>query len=485
MPDHSADSLRRRPAALLAYARAVDAIDKSEYNYRLGRLNEERPDTRWLVGDLPRPMFLLAMKDAPVTAADRAYVRVLLGLSGARSDVDGPRLLLAKRVKTADTAGELQALCSSQERASHADRRAVVRMLRVAEREGRLDAAEYDTTLRVAETAKTRAELAEVHADLPDRTDPHRWAGHYRIGDGDREWALTSLAGGLADERLTEREYEDRVLGVSEARRYADLVPVLDGLPIVPDGAGADLLVSDADRRAALGQLEDAVADGRVTVAEHGSLQARIQQADRLGDIAPVLADLDRRASLAEREDAVRLLDAARDDGRLDPAEHLERTRLARAATLDKELIDLLSGLWPSAWQSSWRLASAYRVSHKQRAEAAGLLKQALDEGRLDLGEYDERVSAAYDAKTLADIDALLADLVEVDPPPKRGSVDLRRYRRLWQVVRAVMLVVWAGAVVSLVVFSFDLGSHGVALIPVILGLFTSGAVYIWMVVRR
>jgi hypothetical protein len=58
---------------------------------------------------------------------------------------------------------------------------------------------------------------------------------------------------------------------------------VLDGLPIVPDGAGADLLVSDADRRAALGQLEDAVADGRVTVAEHGSLQARIQQADRLG----------------------------------------------------------------------------------------------------------------------------------------------------------------------------------------------------------
>jgi hypothetical protein len=51
------------------------------------------------------------------------------------------------------------------------------------------------------------------------------------------------------------------------------------------------------------------------------------------------------------------------------------------------------------------------RAGDSDRQAVADKLKQALDEGRLDLGEYDERLQKAYAAKTYGDLSGLLDDL--------------------------------------------------------------------------
>ena len=51
------------------------------------------------------------------------------------------------------------------------------------------------------------------------------------------------------------------------------------------------------------------------------------------------------------------------------------------------------------------------RAGDSDRKAVAEQLKSALDEGRLDLSEYDERLQRTYAAKTYADLDGLLDDL--------------------------------------------------------------------------
>ncbi|WP_229073948.1 DUF1707 domain-containing protein [Actinoplanes sp. DH11] len=59
------------------------------------------------------------------------------------------------------------------------------------------------------------------------------------------------------------------------------------------------------------------------------------------------------------------------------------------------------------------------RAGDADRERVADQLKSALDEGRLDLGEYDERIQKAYGAKTYGDLDGLLDDLPGVVPVHK------------------------------------------------------------------
>ncbi|WP_250001339.1 DUF1707 domain-containing protein [Actinoplanes sp. M2I2] len=51
------------------------------------------------------------------------------------------------------------------------------------------------------------------------------------------------------------------------------------------------------------------------------------------------------------------------------------------------------------------------RAGDGDRKAVAEQLKSALDEGRLDLHEYDERLQRTYAARTYADLDGLLDDL--------------------------------------------------------------------------
>ncbi len=102
---------------------------------------------------------------------------------------------------------------------------------------------------------------------------------------------------------------------------------------------------------------------------------------------------------------------------------------------------------------------SELRASDTDRERAAARLKVALDEGRLDLTEYDERLQRAYAARTYSDLDALFVDLPQPVPPQHAqvapahvgGAPADRQSRRewvsgaigSWLMVSAICTVIW------------------------------------------
>ncbi|NES30716.1 DUF1707 domain-containing protein [Micromonospora terminaliae] len=62
------------------------------------------------------------------------------------------------------------------------------------------------------------------------------------------------------------------------------------------------------------------------------------------------------------------------------------------------------------------------RAADADREATAERLRAALEEGRLNLHEYDERLGRAYGAKTYADLDAVVADLPG-PAPAQRAAV--------------------------------------------------------------
>jgi hypothetical protein len=63
----------------------------------------------------------------------------------------------------------------------------------------------------------------------------------------------------------------------------------------------------------------------------------------------------------------------------------------------------------------------AIRASSADRERTVDVLKAAFAEGRLTQDEYDERMGAAYEARTYGDLDALVADL-PVGPVPFQAA---------------------------------------------------------------
>ncbi|MET8045131.1 DUF1707 domain-containing protein [Micromonospora sp. NPDC005215] len=57
------------------------------------------------------------------------------------------------------------------------------------------------------------------------------------------------------------------------------------------------------------------------------------------------------------------------------------------------------------------------RAADADREAVAERLRAALNEGRVDLHEYDERLQRAYAARTYAELDTLLIDLPPMPPP--------------------------------------------------------------------
>ncbi|MGX6602831.1 DUF1707 SHOCT-like domain-containing protein [Micromonosporaceae bacterium Da 78-11] len=106
------------------------------------------------------------------------------------------------------------------------------------------------------------------------------------------------------------------------------------------------------------------------------------------------------------------------------------------------------------------------RVGDRERQTVADQLKSALDEGRLDLGEYDERIQKTYAARTYGDLDGLLDDLPgtvpvqrsQVRPRPEPTNAPATRHPAAAQVARwvgpyggvvAVCVIIWAITSVS------------------------------------
>ena len=63
------------------------------------------------------------------------------------------------------------------------------------------------------------------------------------------------------------------------------------------------------------------------------------------------------------------------------------------------------------------RDASQLRISDEDRHKVAEVLRQAAGEGRIDLDELDERLEAAYKAKTYGDLVPITADLPVAGAP--------------------------------------------------------------------
>jgi hypothetical protein len=107
-----------------------------------------------------------------------------------------------------------------------------------------------------------------------------------------------------------------------------------------------------------------------------------------------------------------------------------------------------------------------FRASHGDRQLVADRLREALDEGRLTLDEYDDRVKVAYAATTYDDLNALLRDIptqtgvLEIRPPsgrrmpagppqtagPTRMPRPASRSRRI-PLALSILWTIWAGVV--------------------------------------
>ena len=126
------------------------------------------------------------------------------------------------------------------------------------------------------------------------------------------------------------------------------------------------------------------------------------------------------------------------------------------------------------------------RASDSDRERTASLLREHHAAGRLDAAEFNDRLDKAFEAKTMGDLDALLADLPGIDlyrlpaasirpappgairPPAGGGSALSRRGEGAISQQRAVTWGSWAAISSLLFVTWLGLGllSGGAAWIP-------------------
>ncbi|GAA2620077.1 DUF1707 SHOCT-like domain-containing protein [Paractinoplanes durhamensis] len=121
------------------------------------------------------------------------------------------------------------------------------------------------------------------------------------------------------------------------------------------------------------------------------------------------------------------------------------------------------------------------RAADADRQKVADQLKAALDEGRLSLHEYDDRVRDAYGAKTYQELLVLVSDLPRpglsaTDVAARRQAEERRRARRL-PVALLVLWTIWAAVtVVNLVVFGLVVASVDGSIYPWPVWLLVPGA---------
>ncbi|QLY34864.1 DUF1707 domain-containing protein [Nocardia huaxiensis] len=90
------------------------------------------------------------------------------------------------------------------------------------------------------------------------------------------------------------------------------------------------------------------------------------------------------------------------------------------------------------------------RASDADREQIVARLKTAMDEGRLTLHEFDERLQRVYSARTYGELAPVLSDLPaqRVSPPPVTKPKGFPTWVKImwtpWVFVNALCLVIWA-----------------------------------------
>ena len=94
------------------------------------------------------------------------------------------------------------------------------------------------------------------------------------------------------------------------------------------------------------------------------------------------------------------------------------------------------------------------RAADIDRQKIADRLKAALDEGRLSLHEYDDRVREAYAARTYKELLLLVADLPKPGLSASEVQAEARRKARKMPTAILVLWTIWAAlAAVNVVVY--------------------------------
>ncbi|MFE5285485.1 DUF1707 domain-containing protein [Nocardia sp. NPDC056611] len=84
------------------------------------------------------------------------------------------------------------------------------------------------------------------------------------------------------------------------------------------------------------------------------------------------------------------------------------------------------------------------RISDAERRAGEERLRKAVDAGLLDLGEYDTRVQAIWQARTRGELTVVEADLPEhKEPGPSGGRIAMTVLTIVWLSLSGLSLVVW------------------------------------------
>jgi len=110
------------------------------------------------------------------------------------------------------------------------------------------------------------------------------------------------------------------------------------------------------------------------------------------------------------------------------------------------------------------------RVSDPEREQVATQLREHGAKGRLDVEELEERLEAAYAARTRGDLAALVADLPHEPPtrPPRAQqapSHELRESWSHWFGVSLLLLAIWAFTGADYFWPMWPIGGWGLALL--------------------
>jgi hypothetical protein len=113
---------------------------------------------------------------------------------------------------------------------------------------------------------------------------------------------------------------------------------------------------------------------------------------------------------------------------------------------------------------------SRLRVSDREREEVVEALRKHAGEGRLDVPELDQRLEAAYAARTQAELEPLTADLPPLTParrPAGPRRTEWRRHVLAFVAVNLLLVGIWAASgagyfwpIWPLLGWGFALASH-------------------------
>ncbi|MFD6156787.1 DUF1707 domain-containing protein [Nocardia sp. NPDC060256] len=132
-------------------------------------------------------------------------------------------------------------------------------------------------------------------------------------------------------------------------------------------------------------------------------------------------------------------------------------------------------------------ISTGTRASNAEREKVVRLLARHLDDGRIDLAEYDQRTAQVYATTTTEDLQLVLSDLPKL-PKESAGKADSSPRMPIWQKIEGsswlgvsvLVLFIWGAISLSVGEFTYPwpiwvIGPWGAVLVFRMLTGFESG----------